>query len=1600
MFLKRFFKILRYTIASILLLLLTIVVLVNLTPVQNYLARKGAEMLSKKLKTKVEIAHIRIDFLNHFLIQGLYIEDQAKDTLLYAGEVQVRITDWFIFEHKPVLHFIALQNTYAHLYRTPLSKEWNYQFVADAFSTGKKDTSKGKTIEFDLKKAELENVRIHMDDHWVGEDLDFDIGNLAVNAKDIDFKKEILDVSTVVIKNSGVSVREYKGGRPPGTRHGPLWEDLAHKTPFNPGNWVVQVSSISLDGCRVSLTSNDRVPAPDVFDENHLAIKNIMVSANAISIKGDTIHGNINSLSAQERCGLAVKTMRSKITVSPNASVCEDLYLETNYSKVQNYYAMHYKHFPDFNYYIDSVTMVAHLKDGVVDERDITYFAPQLKKFPGIILKVSGDGKGTVADLSAQHLSVSDGSSTIKGNVTMKGLPDIYKTWITFTDGNLLTSGSGILHYVPGLRNSPDVALEHIMYAYFKGKYEGYIEKFSINGVVTTNLGAVATNIKMNIPGFNGNTVVYSGSVTADNVQIGDFLKQPLLGNITLKEDFSGKSFNPDDLQLNVDGQINEIGIKGYDYHNITNHGVLTKKQFNGTLLVDDPNLALEFDGWINYNNKNVDIQAKAHLLGSNFKALNLTKDTVTLTADFDLNCTGSNIDNFSGYAKLNNIDLKRNMHKLALDSILVSSYGDSTNRRFSVKSNDVAATITGSYQLSRLPASIQYYLSRYIPNFIKAPDKYTPDQNFEFRIATTNIDSIFAVTLPMIRGFDSSVFSGSLNTTAKKLTLNVTVPHGSIGKFHMSNISLNGQGDFDMIGLTTTIDTVVIGDSVLSGSLSLTTTVAHDSVAFTVATTSPDLSSSLSLNGQIIARKDSLFLTLLPSQFYLNQAKWDIAGGSRIIYSDKYLLVQGFSITSGLQKITAATELNNNGKSIIINTENLDLGQLGTWAGLAGYQPDGRINGSIKIDKLFDQLYVDANIKATDVKLGAVNVGTINLIGNYDGAEKLLSLDPQTGIFSNNGSVVASGIISLDTTTHQKLDGSIEFRNAPVAWATPFLTGIMSNLSGTVNGSIGIKGSSYEPIMDGTVNLTKAALHLDYMGCNYTIPYANIHVSNRSIEFGKVMIFDRNSRFAILTGYFSHNLFKNIYTHLNVTSDNFEVMNLTSNDNNLFYGNAIASMDSLTLRGPFDNLSLNVYNATPAAKSTIYIPVTSGSESGTYSFVSFKNYGKKAQDKIISKHKDKFSISIDAYLNNDAEMVIVLDPVSGDEIRAKGEGRIIMDIPPNNDMSINGVYNIDYGTYTYIFNQFFIKRIFILDQGSSITFNDRFAQTSLDVYATYRVKAKLSDLLSDPEKPNFQNELTDDQTPQWVDVALHMNGLLNSPKLTFDLDLEDKHSQNSVAYRRLRLLNGDARQQFAQVGSLLLVGQFVPPEGIGSGTAISGAVNNLSQVLSSSASTGLTNIINKLTRDKDLNVAVKYTNYNYDQTLGGANRSVVTASVNKSLFNDKLIVEVGSTSDWGRPTSTSSSSTFNFTGDFRVQYKINKTGALRLNAFRTSDYDVMQDRDIVRSGVGANWRKSFDNFNDFFRGHKYAMKEKEIQLRKMNEASSDTAATHPAGNQ
>lgn len=1550
-------------------LLLLITVLINLTPVQNFLVHQVTSILTDKLKTKVEIKHVRIDFLNHVVVQGLYIEDRQHDTLLYANEARVRITDWFIFKKGvPTLRYVGLHGAYANLYRTRASNEWNYQFIIDAFDTGKKSTSKKQTdFEINLKKIDITNTRFSMKDAWIGSDYVIGVGSLQLDANKVDIKNKLLNINSINIASADICYKDYEGGKPKTIKKKKVSIDT---TAFNPDNWKFEVKKLSLKNSAFHFDADDEAPTPHVFDPAHIGVTGIGIEAKDIAIVMDTVRGDIISFIAKERCGLEVKKFNAIVSVSPNASICDNLYFETNRSKLKHYYAMHYTRFPDFKDYIHKVVMVGNLRNSYLSSKDIAYFAPQLKPYPTYV-KLEGSVVGTVDSVVAKNIAISDGSNFIKGDVSLLGLPDIYTTYIHFTNGELLTTNGYLFKYAPQLKNDPNIDFNSLSFVSYQGDFTGYIDNFAANGILKSNLGNIQSNISLKMKDFSTKNAVYTGTIKSDGFNLGRLLKQSLIGTVALNVKVSGQTFDPHNASVNLNGKINRLDIYNYRYQNIDVEGVLAKKKFDGKVLVTDPNLALAFYGNIDYSQPLLQINAKANLLSSNLQALKLTKDSVLATADFDLNYVGNNIDDFSGSAKLYNINLVRNNHRIDIDSVSLQSSTTDGKKLLVVESNDVAARIAGNYTLTSLPYSVQYLLAGYIPNYIKKPSQYAPEQDLTFNIATKNVDSLFAVITPTIRGFNNTVLSGSLNTREQSLTLSGIIPFGYINGVELSKVEIEGKGNFKELTLDADIDKISVSNDLLSASMTINTSLGNDSLFFNIISSSNDAIGNATLNGHAFARGDSLYMRLFPSEFYLNKTRWDIPSGNSLVFSKDYLHIKNLFLNSGLQQVTINTSQEWSEQKLLIDIKQLDLSMLGNLAGISGYQPDGRINGNINIDHIFKDINIESNLVFSDVKFGTDTVGIINIFGRYDGKNKIVTLDPKSGIYNGKSSVRPSGSISFDSTNNQILKGKVQFEEANIAWLSPFVEGFLSNMSGTVNGSINIGGSASKPDVDGTILLKEIATRIDIIGTNYKLHGGVIKVSNDFIDFGKLTIFDQYNNSALLTGGIKHERFRNMrFDRVSATSPEFEVINLKDYENSTFYGNLIATLNSLTLTGPLDDLRMNI-RATPAQRSHIFIPVKTGNDINTYSYVSFKNYG---TDNVIKrKSKNKFSLSISGDMNPLAEITLVLDPATGDMINAKGNGNITLNVPADDDIKMYGNYDIDEGNYTFTFKQLYFKRNFIINSGSKITFNGPLNNTSLDINAIYTTKSRLIDLLQSNETDKLPDaELRDAKTAQNVNVLLYMTGSLSEPKLSFNIELPEKRSYGTLAYQKLTKLNQNDRELFDQVAALLLINSFVPPEGVTGSTALSGGINNVSEILSTTASSQLTNIVNKLLGDPNLAVELKYKNYNLSDPSGGINRNQVSVNVRKTLFKDRLIVELGSAYDWGRPTSNSNnSSNLNLAGDFRLQYLLSEDGRVRLNAFRVSNYDALVNDNIYRGGIGISYRKTFNNLYEMLHSRK-----------------------------
>lgn len=82
-----------WVLASLLVLVILVIILIQVPAVQNFARKKVVTFLENKLHTKVAIGKLDIDFPTTLSLENVFFEDQSKDTLLYGGALKVNLKD-------------------------------------------------------------------------------------------------------------------------------------------------------------------------------------------------------------------------------------------------------------------------------------------------------------------------------------------------------------------------------------------------------------------------------------------------------------------------------------------------------------------------------------------------------------------------------------------------------------------------------------------------------------------------------------------------------------------------------------------------------------------------------------------------------------------------------------------------------------------------------------------------------------------------------------------------------------------------------------------------------------------------------------------------------------------------------------------------------------------------------------------------------------------------------------------------------------------------------------------------------------------------------------------------------------------------------------------------------------------------------------------------------------------------------------------------------------------------------------------------------------------------------------------------------------------
>lgn len=1571
----------------LLLLLVSAWGLIHLPVVQTWLVTRVTARLSHDLHTSITVKHVKFSLFNKMLLDSTLVMDHNNDTLLFAGTVKVNITDWWFFKDKAQLQYIGLEDATIKLQRT--DSIWNYHFLVDYFSgtpdssAKEKDTTKG--MQLDLKEIELANIHILKHDAWRGEDMDLQLKGLHLDADTISFSDRIARIKSLSFTQPDFVLSNYKGRRPkPPDDTSTVVNDPLHLR-LNPAGWDLTAKNITIRNGSFSHVQEGDTVVNKYFDGDHIYFYAVNSTFSNLRLNRDTLTAQL-LLSTNERSGLEVKRLSSRIRWYPEAMEFGRLDLQTANSHIRNFFAMRFKTLDDMSDFVTRIKMEGRFTDSEIATDDIAFFAPELKRW-AMHMRLTGDIQGTVSDLQGRKVQVEAGRNTLlNGDIHLKGLPDLERTFIDFRSNDFRTTFADMALLVPSLRSVQQPRIDRIEWLRFKGDFTGTIRDFVTKGTIATSLGTLETDLNMRLPA--GRPSIYSGTIATDSFYLGPFFDNDNLGRIAFQGKINGTGLKTGTLSATLDGMIDNLDFNQYTYRHIHVNGAVAKKKFNGELIVSDANLDAHLNGLIDFNPEQPKFDFEAQVARADLTKLHLSNQQVEFNGKFKCNFTGDDIDNFLGHASIYDASLYKNGQRISFDSLTLESSIVDNNKTITIVSNEFDGAIVGEFSIHDLPASFQTFLNKYYPSYIKPAKALSANQNFTFVLTTRNVDEYIDLFDKDLKGFDNADVNGRIDTRKNLLDLNVGLPSFSYKNIVFDSLGLRGRGNMDSLSMIADIGQIYINDSLHFPDTHIHLRSAGDNSVLQVKTSANQTLNSANIAARVQTFVNGVKCTFDPSTFDINSKTWNIDKDGMLSYENKILSADGFNIHNGDQDIAVTTtpSAEGNWNDMHIDLKKINIGDFTPYV-ISSERLEGLLTGKVDITNPFGKPSVIFQGQAEQFRFDNDSIGRLDLASDYERSTGAV----HATVHSDNKNYRFDGniVINTDSTAGIPIDITTNVADVKIDLLERYLDGIFTNITGNASGRLHITGPAAHLYYLGTVQLKNAAMKVAYTQCTYKIPAATIQFKKDTIDFGTLQLKDRLGHTADLTrGRLFHHAFNDLGFDFELNTSRLLLLDTKATDNNQFYGTVIGKA-KMTLTGPEENMQMYI-RGEPTDSSNIYLPPSITRESASADFIEWRVFGKEMKARTPDKKSSNITVTLDMYANNYANVYMILDPLSGDIIKANGHGNLVMRVGTTEDLTLNGRYDIDRGLYNFTF-QSFIHKPFVLSEGvgNYIQWTGNPYDATIGIQAVYTAEnVRFSDLglsgantidITDPNVKRYRGNIL---------VIANLTGKYSSPNIAFQIDLPPNSplKNDQDAQTLLQKIQNDPNELNKQASCLVVLNSFVPLSNSTSTFDASGAmgsvvVNSISGVLSNAFSKQVYNLLQRVFKDKNIRVNFSTTLYNgnylfpneTDQGYLNYNRTNFNFSIARSFLQDKLTMTVGSALDFGMTPQQVQAASFQFLPDINAEYKITPDGHVALTFFYRDSYNYLSTGNHTQnsSGTSISYRRDFDRIDELFKKKK-----------------------------
>ncbi|HPV55524.1 MAG TPA: translocation/assembly module TamB domain-containing protein [Tenuifilaceae bacterium] len=1302
------------------------------------------------------------------------------------------------------------------------------------------------------------------------------------------------------------------------------------------------------------------------------SFNNLNIDAGDFYINADTIAIKINDLSLVDQSGFKLDKFRADFTLCSHYLNFDKLRIVAHGSSIKmNHFKMGFANWSNFSDFVNKIKLDADITNSYIKTTTIAYIIPSFRNIQ-LSATLNGQIKGPISDIRGKNLEITMGAQTkILTNVNVTGLPKIDQTLMVVDIKELSTTRNDLLS-IKDQKNKSIIDIpadvDVLGKTTYKGNFTGYINNFVAYGTITSAIGKLAIDLSF-LPDKNQG-IAFEGNLNAINLDVGKLAQSDFIGRTTFHAKVKGSSDKEANVKAFTDATIKSFILNKYNYSDIEVSGNLSNKTYIGSVHLNDPNCKLNFLGKIDFSDSIPEFDFSAFVPKVDLVKLNLnTTDSISqasflLTTKF----TGSNLDNSKGEIKVLNSYYKNQRGEFKLSDIVISADNSVDSKMISLKSEFAEGEIRSKYNYSKVFAYLSDLFFKYAPAFNKKGDiKPLPttgvekpeynDYLIKFRLKKTQ--KITTVISPEIKIAENSTIFGILNPDLQSLTFKIKIPEIQIGSTSVKELSVDGQTKDSTLVASIITPVIKFGETQVKN-FKINTQVKNNILDFSLGWQNQEKPATYGLIEAIADFNESgknghiAQFHFKPSTFVLSDSTWQLSA-STIAVDTSSIFIDNFSVSSLNQELTVKGNISTKEQDTLsINIKNLNISYLNLFLQNLGYSLQGKINGFARLNAIYSNPTLYADISINKLSANAKPVGDINFTSVWHNSEQRMAINLSN---KQNDSITfsAKGNYYIENSN---LNFDIDINKIKLDHLSPLLEGNISNLSGIIKGNLKITGTTKKPIINGNIVLDNSSLTVDFLKTQYTIN-DNISVENSDIFLKGFKINDRNRKTALVNGAIRTNYFKDFNLNLSLSTEGFQCMNTTEHDNSSFYGTVYGS-GIVLVNGKPDDLNLNIKLKTEN-KTAIFLPLSSGSTVDQNNFITFINNDPNfipIEETVVEEEKSNANLNLvlELQVTPEAEAQIIIDKKLGDIIKANGRGNLKLEINPSREIfKMFGNYIIEKGDYLFTL-QGVINKKFRIEEGSNITWNGDPLDAIVDIEAVYRVRTSLEPLL--------RNNNTS-RVP--VDCQIFLTQKLMTPNIKFNIDVPNADNETKGLVGSILNTEEKINRQFI---GLIGIGSFI----MDSEQDTERGNSNLStagwNTVSELASNQLSNWVSQWSNNFDFG-------FNYRPGMEDQMTSDQwELALSTQILDDR--VSINGNVDLGAKNTNNP-----IAGDFNLDVKLNKSGKLRFKAFARSNDEILltNQENNYTTGAGILYREEFNNLSDLWTRIKNTFKPEEVNV-------------------